>query len=156
MAYYDQFFTEANLSKIFGVKPENHNTKLALEKLSELRVLRKTTNDEGSEVYTFVNMLQMHLRYESNAKIERRIAKDLKRLYRDGSNIIKARSKKKRKRGGSNNDGQADDDNDASSDSDDSDNEGKSDSEVEEDDDSDVGKSARGQDEQEDASKVEL
>ena len=165
MAYYDQVFSEANLSKIFGVQPENHNTKLALEKLSDLRILRKTTDDEGSEVYKFVNMLQMHLKYESNERIERRIGKDLKRLYKEGRAIITARSEKKRKTDdngdderNSNNDGQADDGNDASSDrDDDSNNEGKSDSEVEEDDDdSDVGKSARGKDEEEDVSIVEL
>ena len=169
MAYYDQFFSEANLSKIFGVKPENHNTKLALEKLIDMRILRKTTDDEGSEVYTFVSMLQMHLKYESNARIERRIGKDLKRLYKEGSDIINARSEKKRKRGdngdderNSNNDGQEDDDNDASSDSDDnSDNEGqKSDSEEEEDDDdnddSDVGNSDSEEDEEDDVIIMEV
>ena len=95
MAYYDQVFSEANLSKIFGVQPGNHNTKLALEKLSDLRILRKTTDDEGLEVYKFVNMLQMHLKYESNERIERRIGKDLKRLYKEGRAIITARSEKK-------------------------------------------------------------
>ena len=95
LAYYDQHFSEAQLSLIFGVVPDNHNTKLALEKLIDLRILRKTTDDTGSDVYILVDMLRMHLRYEENAEIEKSIQKDLKRLYRDGNDIIKARKRKK-------------------------------------------------------------
>ena len=37
-AYYDRFFSEANLRTIFKVRPNNHNTKLALEKLIKVRI----------------------------------------------------------------------------------------------------------------------
>ena len=60
-----------------------------------MRILRKTTDDTGSDVYILVDMLRMHLRYEENAEIEKSIQKDLKRLYRDGNDIIKARKRKK-------------------------------------------------------------
>ena len=35
-------------------------------------------------------MLQMHLRYETDAKVEESIEKDLKKLYREGNAIINA------------------------------------------------------------------
>ena len=95
LAYYDQHFSEAQLSLILGVVPDNHNTKLALEKLIDLRILRKTTDDTGSDVYILVDMLRMHLQYEGNAEVEKSIRKDLKRLYRDGNNIINARKRKR-------------------------------------------------------------
>ena len=57
-AYYDQYFTKTELSCIYGVLPDNHNTKLAIDKLIDLRILRKTTNDEGTEVYVLVDMLK--------------------------------------------------------------------------------------------------
>ena len=37
----------------------------------------------------------MHLRYETDAKVEESIEKDLKRLYREGNAIIKARKRKR-------------------------------------------------------------
>ena len=49
-------------------------------------------------------MLQMHLRYETDAKVEESIKEDLKRLYKDGNAIINAR--KKRKRDGNDSDAQ--------------------------------------------------
>ena len=94
-AYYDQYFSEAELSLIFGVMGDNHNTKLAIDKLIDVRILKKTTDDKDSEVYVFVDMLQMHLRYEANAEVEKSIGKDLKRLYREGNAIIKARKRKR-------------------------------------------------------------
>ena len=103
-AYYDLFFSEADLSLIFGVRGDNHNTKLAIEKLIDVRILKKTTDNKDSEVYVFVDMLQMHLRYETDAKVEESIEKDLKRLYREGNAIINARQK--RKRDGNNSDAQ--------------------------------------------------
>ena len=103
-AYYDLFFSESDLSLIFGVKGPNHNTKLAIEKLIDVRILKKTTDDRGSEVYAFVDMLQIHLWYEADATVEESIEEDLKRLYKDGNNIINAR--KKRKREGNDSDAQ--------------------------------------------------
>ena len=95
LAYYDQYFSEAELSLIFGVVADNHNTKLAIDKLTDLRIVRKTTDDRGSEVYILVDMLKMHLRYEEDAEVEKSIGKDLKRLYRDGNDIINARKQKR-------------------------------------------------------------
>ena len=46
-AYYDQYFTETELSLIFGVVGDNHNTKLAIDILIDLRILKNTTNDGG-------------------------------------------------------------------------------------------------------------
>ena len=77
-AYYDLFFSESDLSLIFGVRGPNHNTKLAIEKLIDVRILKKKTNDKDSEVYAFIDMLQMHLRYETDAKVEESIEEDLK------------------------------------------------------------------------------
>ena len=96
LAYYDQYLTEARLSTIFKVRPNNHNTKLALEKLMEVRVLTSTTDNEGAEVYGLVATLQMHLQYKSNSAIENSIRVDLKRLYNEGHTTINARKKRKR------------------------------------------------------------
>ena len=41
-AYYDQYFTETELSLIFGVVGNNYNTKLAIDKLIDLIILKKT------------------------------------------------------------------------------------------------------------------
>ena len=95
LAYYDQYFSEAELSLIFGVVADNHNTKLAIDKLIDLRIVRKTTNDGGSEVYILVDMLKIHLWYEEDAEAEESIGKDLKRLYREGNAIINARKRKR-------------------------------------------------------------
>ena len=73
--------------------------------------MRKSKDSRGSVVYLLVDMLKMHLRYETDAETEKSIGKDLKRLYREGNNIIderKARfvaskASKKRKRGDTNN-----------------------------------------------------
>ena len=145
--YYTQYFTETELSLIFGVLGENHNTVLALDKLIDVRILRKSKDEGGSEVYVLVDMLKMHLRYETDAETEESIGKDLQRLYREGNLIIEARRKQKR----------GDDDNDVqSSDSDDdNDNEGQnSDSGAEEeendDDDNDVHNSASKEEKKED------
>ena len=94
IAYYDQYLIEAQLSTIFKVRPNNHNTKLALEKLIKVRVLTTTTDGEGADVYMFVATLQMHLQYESNSAIENSISKDLKQLYNEGHASIKKRKKK--------------------------------------------------------------
>ena len=75
--------------------PDNHNTKIAIDKLIDLRIMRKTTDDMGSDVYILVDMLKMHLRYEEDAEVEESIGKDLKRLYRDGNAIINARKRKR-------------------------------------------------------------
>ena len=94
LAYFDQYLTEARLSTIFKVAPNNHNTKLALEKLMEVRVLTSTTDDEGAKVYRLVAMLQMHLQYESNSAIENSIRVDLKGLYNEGHATINVRKKR--------------------------------------------------------------
>ena len=65
---------------------------------------KKTTDDEDSEVYVFIDMLQMHFWYETDAKVEESIEKDLKRLYREGNAIINSRQK--RKQDGNNSDAQ--------------------------------------------------
>ena len=136
------------------MRPENHNTILAIEKLINVRILKKNTNNEDSEVYTFVDMLQMHLRYEANAVTEKSIGKDFKRLYKEGNAIIKARKKRKQgdnsgdKQNSNTNEKEDDDNNVQSSDShDDNDNEGKNsesgeEEEENEDDDNDVHNSA--------------
>ena len=95
-AYYDQYFTETELSLIFGVLGDNHNTNLALDKLIDLRILRKSTNDGGSEVYVLVDMLKIHLRYKADAEVEESVSKDLLWLYREGNLIIKSRKKQRR------------------------------------------------------------
>ena len=74
---------------------DNHNTNLALDKLIELRIVRQTTDDTGSDVYILVDMLKIHLQYEEDSEVEESIGKDLKRLYRDGNDIIKARKRKR-------------------------------------------------------------
>ena len=95
LAYYDQYFTETELSLLFGVVGNNHNTKLAIEKLMYLRILKKTTDSQGSEVYVLVDMLKMHLRYEEDAEVEESIGEDLERLYREDNDIINARKRKR-------------------------------------------------------------
>ena len=95
LAYYDQCLPEARLSRIFKVAPNNHNTKLALEKLMEVRVVASTTDDDGDEVFGLVDTLQMHLQYESNSALEARVKADLKRLYNEGTGVIKTRKEKK-------------------------------------------------------------
>ena len=77
------------------MRPDKHNTKLALEKLMEVRVVASTTDDEGDEVFGLVDTLQMHLQYESNSALEARIKADLKRLYNEGHDTIQARKEKK-------------------------------------------------------------
>ena len=94
-AYYDQYFSEAELSLIFGVVAGNHNTKLVIDKLTDLKIVRKTTDDGGSEVYILVDMLKLHLRYEEDAEAEESIGEDLKQLYRESNVIIKARKRKR-------------------------------------------------------------
>ena len=100
--YYDMFFSEGDLSLLFGVKHPNHNTKLAIEKLIDVRILKETTDDRGLEVYLFVDSLQMHLRYKADHMVEESIGEDLKKLFQHGNDIINAR--KKRKREGNNSD----------------------------------------------------
>ena len=95
IAYYDQYLTEARLSTIFKVRPNNHNAKLALEKLIKVRVLTTTTNNEGADVCGLVATLQMHLQYESNSALEARIKADLKRLYNEGHDVINTRKERK-------------------------------------------------------------
>ena len=95
LAYYDQCLPEARLSRIFKVAPNNHNTKLALEKLMEVRVVASTTDNDGDEVFGLVDTLQMHLQYESNSALEARVKADLKRLYNEGTGVIKTRKEKK-------------------------------------------------------------
>ena len=58
--YYDMFFSESDLSLLFGVKHPNHNTKLAIEKLIDVRIMKETTNARGSEVYAFVDNIYMY------------------------------------------------------------------------------------------------
>ena len=104
----------------------------------------------------------MHLQYKANAEIEKSIGKDLKRLYKEGNAIIKARQKRKRgdisgDEKNSNNDEKEDNNNDVqSSDSnDDNDNEGQNSEsgekeEKNEDDDNDVHNSASKEEKKED------
>ena len=94
LAYFDQYLTEARLSIIFKVAPNNHNTKLALEKLMEVRVVESTTDEEGDTVFGFVDTLQLHLQYESNLAVDDRVKADLKRLYNEGHDTINARREK--------------------------------------------------------------
>ena len=61
----------------------------------DLRILKKTTNSQGSVVYVLVDMLKMHLRYEADAEVEESIGEDLERLYREGNDIINARKRKR-------------------------------------------------------------
>ena len=95
LAYYDQYFTEPELSLLFEVVGNNHNTKLAIEKLIYLRTLKKTNDSQGSVVYMLVDMLKIHLRYEEDAEAEDSIGEDFERLYREGNDIINARKRKR-------------------------------------------------------------
>ena len=152
-AYYTQYFTETELSLIFGVLGDNHNTNLALDKLIDVRILRKSKDEGGSEVYVLVDMLKMHLRYEVDAEIEESIGKDLQRLYREGNLIIESR--KKRKRDDNDNDVQSSDSEEEEEENDDNDNDvqnSDSGEEEEENDDNDnnVHKSASEEEEEED------
>ena len=158
--YYTQYFTETELSLIFGVLGDNHNTNLALDKLIDVRILRKSKDEGGSEVYVLVDMLKMHLRYEVDAEIEESIGKDLQRLYREGNLIIESRknsieSRKKQKRDDNNNDVQNSNSEEEEEENDDNDNDVQnSDSGEEEeendDDDNDVQNSASEEEEEED------
>ena len=108
-AYYDLFFSESDLSLIFGVRGPNHNTKLAIEELIDARILKETTDSKGSAVYAFVDNLQMHIRYEADATVEKSIGADLEQLYQDGNVIINARKKRKLESNDSNLDVDSDD-----------------------------------------------
>ena len=91
--YYDQNFIEPDLGILFGVVGKNHNIKLAIKKLVYLRMLKASTDGQGSVVYGLVDTLKMHLRYE--AEVDDSIRKDFDRLYREGNAVI---NKRKRKR----------------------------------------------------------
>ena len=107
--YFDKFFAEGELSLLFGVIHPNHNTKLAIEKLIDARILKETTESRGSAVYALVDNLQMHIRYEADATVERSIEADLEQLYQDGNVIINARKKRKLESNDSNLDADSDD-----------------------------------------------
>ena len=93
--YFDEFFAEGELSLLFGVIHPNHNTNLAVEKLVLARILKETTDSRGSTVYALVDNLQMHIRYEADATVEKSIGTDLEQLYQDGNDIIQARKERK-------------------------------------------------------------
>ena len=93
LTYYDQNFTEPELGILFRVVGNNHNMKLAIKKLVYLRMLKKSTDGQGSVVYRLVDTLKMHLRYE--AEVDDSIGDDLERLYREGNAIINERKKKR-------------------------------------------------------------
>ena len=91
--YYDQNFTETELGILFGVVTNNHNIRLAIKKLVYLRMMKASTDGQGSVVYGLVDTLIMYLRYE--AEVDDSIAKDLDWLYREGNAIINERKRKR-------------------------------------------------------------
>ena len=124
-AYYTQYFTETELSCIFGVLRDNHNTNLALEKLIDVRILRKSNDERGSIVYVLIDMLKMNLRYKADAEIEESVRNNLEQLYREGNLIIKKKDiiepRKKQKRVDNDNDVQNSDSEEKEEENDDND-----------------------------------
>ena len=89
--YYDKEFSEAQFCVLLGVKDPNHNVKLALEKLVQLRIMQEQTNKQGATAYGLVTTLRIHLRYDPDESLE----EDLNTSFREGHDIINSRKRKK-------------------------------------------------------------
>ena len=93
--YYDQNFSATEFGVLLGVMENNHNVKLAIKKLIQLKIMKKFHDHQGSVVYGLVDTLHIHLRYED--EVDDSIQRDLDKLYREGNDIIKKRGLKRKR-----------------------------------------------------------
>ena len=92
--YFDQKFTLSQYGCLFRVKPGHHNVDIAMKKLVQLRIMKGSLGKQGLIVYSLVDTLRIHIRYDEDDSLE----DELNRLFMEGNAAIEARSLKKNKR----------------------------------------------------------
>ena len=93
--YYNQNFSGLEFGLLLRVVENNHNVKLAIKKLIQLRIMKKIHNQQCSAVYSLVDTPRIHLWYED--EVDDSIQRDLDRLYRESNDIFEKRGLKRKK-----------------------------------------------------------
>ena len=99
--YYDQSFALSEYRCLLGVKAGHHNVKISMNKLVCWRIMKESRNKQVSTVYSLVDTLRIHIRYDEDDSLQ----DDLDRLFKKGNAVIDERNLKRSKRKNANNGG---------------------------------------------------
>ena len=116
--YYNCNFSLTEFGLLLGVMENNHNVKLVIKKLIQLKIMKDFHNRQGSIVYSLVDTLCIHIRYDEDDSLQ----KDLDSSFREGIDIIKERGRKRKKTNETSNDSKDTDKGSSASDDEEDDN----------------------------------